>query len=563
MPISSSPDFIVNTTAASNQLSPGVTALPDGRFIATWQTLEGGQLDVRARVFNASGTATGQDSVVNSTVTGDQYLPVVASFGDGNLVFAWTSNEGSQFDIRARIYNPEGNPVGPDFLVNSTTTNTQYGATIAQLADGRFVIAWESNDGTQTDINLKLFNADGTPSTSDLLVNSTVSGGQEGPSIAALQGGGFALVWETDEGGLRDIRARVFQNDGTALGPDFIVNSTTFDTQLRPSAAALAGGGFVVAWDSSDGTSNQDIRARIFDAKGSPKAPDFLVNSTVAGGQYSPAIAALPDGRFYITWDSFEAVQADIRARLFNADGTASAADFIVNSIVANNQFSPVTALLADGRLVTSWDSLEGGQTDIRVAFLDPNVFEGTTATDSWTGEASNEKMFGYAGDDTFLGGAGDDYLNGGDNADNLKGGRGNDTLDGGSGVDELTGNAGDDRLIGGRGSDSLKGGKGNDQFIYLSSADGSDSITKFATGDKLVFDNAGFAGQKKIGPLKAKFFVSGTSNQALDANDHFIFRTSDDTIWYDADGKGGAASVLIADFTNNFDLKAPDILVV
>jgi hypothetical protein len=61
---------------------------------------------------------------------------------------------------------------------------------------------------------------------------------------------------------------------------------------------------------------------------------------------------------------------------------------------------------------------------------------------------------------------------------------------------------------------------------------------------------------------LKAKFFVSGTSNKALDANDHFIFRTGDDTVWYDADGKGGAVSVLIADLTNNYDLKATDILI-
>jgi Ca2+-binding RTX toxin-like protein len=561
MPISSAPDFVSNTTTASNQLAPRVLVLSDGQFIETWQTFEGGQLDVRARIFNASGVAAASDFVVNTTTASDQYDAVVTAFGDGKTIFAWASYDGSQFDVRARIFNADGSIAGPDFIATSITANTQLNPTVTALADGRVVLAWQSSDAGQSDIRLRVFNADGTPAAGDYVANSTTFDSQEDPSITALAGGGFALVWTTDEGGLRDIRARVFNQDGVAIGADFIANSTTFDTQLRPSVAALAGGGFAVTWDSSDG-SEQDIRARIFNADGSAFAPDFAVNTTIVGGQYNPQIVALADGRFCITWDSFESGQTDIRARLFNADGSPAGPDLIVGTTTASNQGQPSIAALADGRLVITWNSSEAGQFDIRTTFLDPNSFEGTFATDTWSGGAASEKMFGYAGDDTFLGGAGDDYLNGGDNSDTLKGGRGNDTLHGGSSADLLAGNAGDDRLIGGNGSDSLKGGKGNDQFIYHSPADGGDIVTKFAAGDKLVFDNAGFAGLKKVGLLKAKFFVSGTSNKALDANDHFIFRTGDDTVWYDADGKGGAVSVLIADLTNNYDLKATDILI-
>jgi len=51
---------------------------------------------------------------------------------------------------------------------------------------------------------------------------------------------------------------------------------------------------------------------------------------------------------------------------------------------------------------------------------------------------------------------------------------------------------AGDDVLIGGIGADVLKGGAGNDTFRYLNVVDstvaaaGRDTITDFATGDKI-----------------------------------------------------------------------------
>jgi hypothetical protein len=35
-------EFIVNTTTADNQYEPTVTALPDGHFVVTWQSYDGG-----------------------------------------------------------------------------------------------------------------------------------------------------------------------------------------------------------------------------------------------------------------------------------------------------------------------------------------------------------------------------------------------------------------------------------------------------------------------------------------------------------------------------------------
>src|SRR5690348_6573990 len=106
------------------------------------------------------------------------------------------------------------------------------------------------------------------------------------------------------------------------IGLDFIVNSTKTGGQSSPSVATLPDGRFVVTWFSGD---TQDLRARLYTADGSAMGPDFVVNSTIAGIQDLPSVTALVDGRFVVTWFSFDTGDGDglcIRGRVYNGDGT-------------------------------------------------------------------------------------------------------------------------------------------------------------------------------------------------------------------------------------------------
>src|SRR5438128_899614 len=125
-------------------------------------------------------------------------------------------------------------------------------------------------------------------------------------------------------------------------GPDFLVNSAPTLSNAHPNIAALPDGDFVMTW-TTDGGDGQGycIRARMFDANGGPLGNDFVVNSTTADLQARPAITALADGHFVATWrsaDDADGSSGCIRARLFNADGSAVATDFIANSTSASDQ---------------------------------------------------------------------------------------------------------------------------------------------------------------------------------------------------------------------------------
>jgi Ca2+-binding RTX toxin-like protein len=125
-----------------------------------------------------------------------------------------------------------------------------------------------------------------------------------------------------------------------------------------------------------------------------------------------------------------------------------------------------------------------------------------------------------------------------------------------------LYGGAGDDVLQGGRGADLLAGEAGKDVFRYASASEGGDSILYFSSSDRFEFQGRAF-GNLAVGQLDATKFVSHLTNKALDANDRFIFRNTDDTLWYDSDGTGAKAAVMIADLQNNTAVSADDILII
>lgn len=170
----------------------------------------------------------------------------------------------------------------------------------------------------------------------------------------------------------------------------------------------------------------------------------------------------------------------------------------------------------------------------------------GAARGDSYTGF---ERVTGSAQDDMIRGDASANALLGGDGRDSLDGAAENDALTGGAGIDQLT------------------GGLGNDSFRFLSLGDCGDVITDFhnVTGDndRFQIDADAFGGGLAAGALARADFCARADNVAQDASDRFIFRTTDATLWFDADGTGAGAAVLVADLQAGATLTAADIVLI
>jgi Ca2+-binding RTX toxin-like protein len=553
MPISQTlPDFVANSTTADFQVEPAVATLADGRVVMTWRSFDNGDgliPVIRARIFNANGTPTGSDFIVGSDIMASQSNPSVAVLANGNIVFSWESDDdadGSLGCIRARIFTDAGVAVGTDFVANTTTLDQQYAPIVTALSDGRFLLTWDhfgDDDGPGDEVYARLFNADGTPVGADFIVNSTLTGIQSAASVSALSAGRFVMTWmstDTGDGSLGTIRARIFNADGTPSGADFIVNSTTTSDQTTPAITVLADGRMVFTWQSYDAGDGDlsCIRARIYTAAGVPSGPDFIVNTTSLGAQSDAAITALADGRFVVAWASTDAGDGSegcIRARLFNLDGTPAGDDFIVNTTAADYQFTPVLTALQNGSFQIAWmsfDTGDGSASTIRTTIFNPNIFNGTPDADIWMGGNLTDTIYGNDGDDMLYGKGGADIIDGGNGNDQLWGGDGADQLIGGAGLDFARyddanyGNltirldnaalnvgaaaAGDtyngiEGLVGGAGNDTIVGNNGNN---YLYGQGGNDSIYG-AGGDDVMIGGDG----------NDTYYVDGSSDTVTETN--------------------------------------------
>ena len=150
--------------------------------------------------------------------------------------------------------------------------------------------------------------------------------------------------------------------------------------------------------------------------------------------------------------------------------------------------------------------------------------------------------------------------------ADRIGGNSAANVLNGAGGADQLFGQAGSDTLTGGGGIDALSGGAGNDSFQFNRRSDCGDILTDFSSAgagdnDRFLISSA-FGGGLSAGTLAAAQFVARADNLAQDANDRFIFRTTDRTLWFDADGTGTGAGLLVASLQIGATMTAADIVI-
>ncbi len=366
----------------------------------------------------------------------------VAALTDGGYVVTWKSqvpNENGfgaySIRIHAQRYDASGNPAGGETTVNSLVPD-YYGIspTVAGLADGGYVVAWESFGQTSSlGINAQRFDAAGSPVGAEQRVNTSQTYVQQtSPAITALSDG-YVVTWQSSSES--DIYAQRYDANSNRLGEEVRVNTTTVDSQLSPAITSLADGGYVVAWlGATWGPDGDGVFSQRYDRNGNSVGGENRVSTTIAN---APALAALADGGYVVIWNrSFQAYSdIEIFAQRYDSGGNPVGFETLVNKTTAGDQRAAAIAALPDGGYQIVWasDGQDGSGWGIYGQRFAPRggtvhqlAGDATANRLTWTGS------IGFSLD----GAAGNDTVNGGLGADTLTGGLGNDSLDGGSGID-------------------------------------------------------------------------------------------------------------------------------
>ncbi|MCB1746540.1 MAG: hypothetical protein KDK06_05150, partial [Gammaproteobacteria bacterium] len=315
------------------------------------------------------------ETQVNSYVPDNQIEPAMAALSDGGWVTVWRSEgqDGAVAGVFGQRYDANGVAVGPEFLVNTNTTNDQYQPAVTGLTGGGFVVTWTDDsglDGSGLGIFGQRYDATGAAVGGEFQVNTSSSSTQSESSVAALSDGGFVVAW-TDyftnyDGSGAGIAGQRYDAAGNAVGSEFVVNTgNTTGNQVTPQVVGLAGGGFVATWTDQSGSTapGWESFARVFDAGGNGLADAFRVNTTTASSQYNPSVGALAGGGFVIAWRDDGARDGSgeaVYAQMFSATGVLQGGEFRVNETTPNSQFDPQVVGLDTGGFVIVWEDNNG-----------------------------------------------------------------------------------------------------------------------------------------------------------------------------------------------------------
>jgi hypothetical protein len=305
-------EFRINAYTTSFQRLPKVASDASGDIVVVWESLmqDGSGSGVFGRRFNSAGTPVGTEFQVNSGTTSSQSYPTVASDPTGNFVVVWSSALSGTYDVFAKRYNASGTAQGAEFRVNAYTTGTQIRPSVAVDASGNFVVVWESmaQDGSDYGVFGRRYDGTGTPQGAEFQVNAYTTNAQSRVAVASDAGGSFVVVWQSfGQINAHDILGRRYDTGGTPIGAEFVVNSYTTGSQGDPGIAPLPGGGFVVVW----GSNNQDgsflgAFSRVFDVSGAGQGSEFRINTYTTSNQAFPAVASDANGNFVVMWDSIQ-----------------------------------------------------------------------------------------------------------------------------------------------------------------------------------------------------------------------------------------------------------------
>jgi hypothetical protein len=305
------------------------------------------------------GDPAGPEFRVNTYTTNNQSDPSVATDSSGNFMAVWESF--AQGGVFGQRYAGTGAPLGPEFQVNTTIGSSD--PSVASDSSGDFVVVWQrSGAGQPFDIMGQRYATSGTALGTEFRVNTYT--GAFWPAVASDTAGNFVAVWGKSDfsSGVAGIFGQRYASTGTPLGSEFRVNTYTPNAYTtRQAVASDASGNFVVVW-----TTHLLIRpgfgvfGQRYASSGNPLGSEFRVNTYTTSRQHFPSVAADSVGNFVVVWTGYndqDGSGAGVFGRRFANSGVPFGPEFQVNTHTTGYQVWPSVAADNAGNFVVTWTS--------------------------------------------------------------------------------------------------------------------------------------------------------------------------------------------------------------
>jgi hypothetical protein len=380
-------EFRVNANVESKQHNPVAAFNAAGSALVVWENDKNG---LRGRFYGRDGSPLTDELglVANQKLQtipsrGIEILrkdPAVAFLPTGEALLAWTEERDMvsvdvfiehrtvlDRDVFTQKFTAAGLALGAPVRL-SVSPGFQSQPKILLRGNGAdAVVVWQSDDQTLSSAGDGIFGrlvrpATGQASSGEMRISPP--GLAASASIAPGSNGGFAVAWEAADASGQGIFFRMFGKMAQPQGAEFRVNSTVAGLQRRPAIAADPNtGGWLVVWQGQAGSSVKasHIYGQFVGAGGSFVGPEFRVAQGVALAQVAPSLAGIAGGHFLVTWlDYTDPFPLGLFAVETDKLGRAVGSEVEINSAPIGAQSRTSIAVSPFGNVLLPWEGYTG-----------------------------------------------------------------------------------------------------------------------------------------------------------------------------------------------------------
>jgi hypothetical protein len=344
---------------------PTETRLPEG---TTLPVVGGGYVLMRLQSpnvwtlqrFNAQG-APGAVTTVAPAMGSSDSNPTILPLTGGGYAAMWlrlvrSDRFGSLYDVVTQGFSSTGAALAPPQTVGQTAPFHFASSPrpiafpeMAALTGGGYAVVWLLPESSIVSVYARRLNADGTPA--GAAQQATTNGGGD-LGIVGLSTGGYLVNWMdgpvTGRFGRIYTAADVPLGAGQAAGPVRSLN--------RGHLAALADGGAVMTWLGDAAPFPFYLHVVQFAPNGTPRVINPVTDgsSEPSIGETGYPVVGLPQGGYVLAW--FAA--GEVHARRFAADGTPLGNETRINLVTTSVQGPLAVTTLANGGFLVTWSGV-------------------------------------------------------------------------------------------------------------------------------------------------------------------------------------------------------------
>ncbi|MEW5799084.1 MAG: T9SS type A sorting domain-containing protein [Bacteroidota bacterium] len=374
-----SPDFspltdpvVINEDSSSAYFSFPTVAIADSDcVVVVWRDERDGS-DIFLQVVDASGKKQGRNINITEPKSPEfRTTPDVTSRGSDTVLITWSEyNKNFDSEIFGQWYSLDSGNIGMNFKISSDIIpkTDQFNPSTIITSSGNAAVVWNTRQNELYEVRGQIVSKNGLPIGENFRIEDTLfhSSQESIPQILVNSSGHYFVLWQDITMNNYEIYGKKFNENFTELSPAIRINSDqNSGLDESPAVAGNKKGDFIVAWNDSRNDTN-NIFAQIYSGNDKPVDTNIKINGSEEGIRWNPSIAIQNDSLAIFTWSCARQDRAVVVCRIFNyASRTLMTVVEVTDTIATVDSFGACVDTDNDGNFVIAWVDGRNGNSDI------------------------------------------------------------------------------------------------------------------------------------------------------------------------------------------------------